>query len=335
MPFSNTNVSVFNTAYYKGTEHNDKYIIHFTVAAAVAMILCLIGMVGNIIVFWYLLYRIQRNKYTVYVINLAAADFIFLIFTVIVLTMIIDTLIGTNTNFKGRKIFCLFVEIFYDGSLYSGMYFLTAISVERCLSVLFPIWYQCHRPKNLSVIMVTCLWSLGCLQSLIQNLTCSPEAFMTQGKVCTGVQIITFGLDVCICLPLMILSSLILLITIKRTFRERYPPKLYIIIITAVFVFIIAVTPFSFLWFLKYFRLLSRDIETASLLFASVYCTSLNSTMNPYIYFIVGRQWKQKSNNSIHDALQQAFKVGEGEQEKENSDKTSSTTCLTSIGKTV
>ncbi|KAM4705034.1 mas-related G-protein coupled receptor member H-like, partial [Rhinophrynus dorsalis] len=319
----------------ESTGYDDYANIHFTAAAAVAMGLCLIGIVGNLIVFWYLLFRIQRNKYTVYIINLAAADVICLLFTLMVLMININTMVGINPDFEGKSQLYLFLEIFYDSSLYAGMYFLTAISVERCLSVLFPIWYQCHRPKNLSVIMVTCLWILGCLESLIENLVCSPEAFKNQSKECTGVEIMTFVLGICICLPLMILSSLILLIKIKRTFGQRYPQKLYIIIIIAVFVFILAVTPFTFLWFLMYFKLLLTDIETVSLFFASIYCTSFNCTVNPYIYFIVGRQWKKKSNNSIHDALQQAFKVEEGEQEKENSDKTSSTTCLTSTGKTL
>ncbi|KAM4705032.1 mas-related G-protein coupled receptor member D-like [Rhinophrynus dorsalis] len=306
----------------------------YTVAAAVAMILCLIGMAGNIIVFWYLLYRIQRNKYTVYIINLAAADFILLIFTVIVLSMIINTLVGTYPDFKGKKTFYLFVEIIYDVSLYSGMFFLTAISVERCLSVLFPIWYQCHRPKNLSVIMVSCLWILGCLQSLIENLICSPEAFLTQGKVCTGVEIMTFVLCICICLPLMILSSLTLLIKIERVFRRTYPYKLYIVIITAVLVFILVAITCILFWFLIYFKLLPTNFEVISFHFVSIYCTSFNCTVNPYIYFIVGRRWKKKSNNSIHETFQRAFKVEEEEQNKENSDKTSSTTCLNYIAQT-
>ncbi|KAM4705031.1 mas-related G-protein coupled receptor member H-like [Rhinophrynus dorsalis] len=335
MSFNSTNESSFNSTHNETTGYGDYSYIHFTAAAAVALGLCLFGMVGNLIVFWYLLFRIQRNKYTVYIINLAAADVICLLFTLMILMININTMVGMNSDFEGKSKFYLFLEIFYDGSLYAGMYFLTAISMERCLSVLFPIWYQCHRPKNLSVIMVTCLWILGSLQSLIKNLACPPEAFINQSNECTGVQIMIVVLGICICLPLMILSSLILLITIKRTFGQRYPQKLYIIIITAVFVFILAVTPITLLWFLMYFKLLPTDFEVVSFFFASIYCTSFNCTANPYIYFIVGRQWKQKSNNSIHDALQQAFKVEEGEQDKENSDKTSSTTCLTSIGKTV
>ncbi|XP_009875152.1 PREDICTED: mas-related G-protein coupled receptor member D-like, partial [Apaloderma vittatum] len=41
----------------------------------------------------------------------------------------------------------------------SSLGLLTAISVERCVSVLFPIWYRCRRPKHLSGIVSGLLWA--------------------------------------------------------------------------------------------------------------------------------------------------------------------------------
>ncbi|OCT76397.1 hypothetical protein XELAEV_18031597mg [Xenopus laevis] len=198
----------------------------------------------------------------------------------------INTLVGSNPDFKNNVEFLTFLEIIYDLSLYSGMYFLTAIIVERCISVLFPTWCDNYLPKTLSVIMCVFLWILGCTESLIENLTCPSEDFRSQTPVCTG-----------------------------KTFRDQYPPRLYIIIIAAVFIFILSVIPFSFLWFLLYFRRLPSIQDILSLYFASIISAALSSTANPYIYFIVGRVWKQKSNNSIHDALHRAFKTEENEKE--------------------
>ncbi|KAG8442435.1 hypothetical protein GDO86_011279, partial [Hymenochirus boettgeri] len=284
--------------------------IHLTIVSAVGIGLCLTGFIGNVIVFWYLFFRIQRNKYTVYIINLAVADFICLLFIALLLMVNINTLIGKHPAFKGKEHLDPFLKIIYDFSFYSGMFLLTAISMERSITVCFPIWCRCHRPKNLSAIMCSCLWSVGATESLIKNLAC-PDEFEIQTPACTGVQIMTFVLNLCICLPLMIISSLILLITIKRIFRQRYPPRLYIIIISAVFVFTLSVTPITLLWFLMYFKFSQSPVLIVGHYFASMYCTALNSTTNPYIYFIVGRKWKQKSHHSIHDALQRVFKAEE------------------------
>ncbi|KAG8442436.1 hypothetical protein GDO86_011280, partial [Hymenochirus boettgeri] len=313
MSFNSTNTSDYDYTDQEGFAPNA--YLHFTIAAAVGIGLCLIGIIGNVIVFWYLFFRIQRNKYTVYIINLAAADFTCLIFIAMLLMVNINKLIGANPYFTGNEKFYLFLETVYDLSFYSGMYFLTAISMERCLSVCFPIWYQCHRPRNLSAILCTCLWILGCTESLIKNFACSINDFANQTNSCTGVALMTFILNICICLPLMIISSSILIFSIRKSFRQRYPPRLYIIIISAVFVFILSVMPISLLWFLMYFRILKSAVLIVSHYFASMYCIALNSTANPYIYFIVGRQWKQKSHHSIHDALQRVFKAEEVEKQ--------------------
>ncbi|OCT76401.1 proto-oncogene Mas [Xenopus laevis] len=302
------NTTHFNETDYFDGSHVPDLVIHYTIAAAVAMGLSLIGIVGNIIVFWFLLFRIQRNKYTVYIMNLAVADLMLLTVTAVLMMVNINTLVGSNPDFKGNVEFLTFLEIIYDLSLYSGMYFRTAMIVERCISMLFPTWCENYRPKTLSVIMCVFLWILGCTESLIENLTCPSEDFRSQTPVCTGVEIMTFTLSICICLPLMILSSVTLLIAMKKTFRDQYPQRLYIIIIAAVFIFILSVIPFNFLWFLLYFRHLPSIQDTLGLYFASIISAALSSTANPYIYFIVGRVWKQKSNNSIHDALHRAFK---------------------------
>ncbi|XP_075070494.1 mas-related G-protein coupled receptor member H-like [Mixophyes fleayi] len=305
--------------------------IHFTVAAAVALGLCLIGLVGNIIVFWYLCFKIQRNKYTIYIINLAVADSNFILFSAILMMSNINTLVNTHSQFQGEKSLYLFIEIFYDSMQYSGMFILTAISMERCISVLFPLWYQCHRPQNLSTIMCALLWGIGCLESLIENFACSSNAFMSQTSECTAIQIMTFVLSIGICLPIMVISSSTLIIKIQRTFRQQYPPKLYIIIIIEVLFFISSVTPFNFLWFLMYFKLLPSHIQTVSLFFASVFSTVLNCTINPYIYFFVGNNWKKSSSHSIHDALQRAFEVEDKESNDSKSNKTINTSSQSSL----
>ncbi|XP_075067416.1 mas-related G-protein coupled receptor member H-like [Mixophyes fleayi] len=270
--------------------------IHFTVAAAVALGLCLIGLVGNIIVFWYLCFKIQKSKYTIYIINLAVADSILILFSAMLLMININTLVGTNTYFQGKESLYLFVEIFYDSMQYSGMFILTAISMERCISVLFPLWYQCHRPQNLSTIVCAFLWGIGCLESLIENLVCTPEAFMSQTSVCTAIQIMTFVLSIGICLPIMVISSFTLLIKIQRKLSKQASTELYVFVIATVIVFILSVIPFNFLWFLMYFQLLPTDVQTVSLFFASIYCTLLNCTISPYIYFFSEGKWNLKSN---------------------------------------
>lgn len=307
------------------SSYSEYSYINFTIVAVVALCLCIIGLVGNVIVFWYLCFKIQRNKYTVYIMSLSVADALFIVFTSLILMIQINTMVGTDPEFIGKESLYLFIEIFYNTMQYSGMYILTAVSMERCSSVLFPFWYQSHRPRNLSTIMCTALWILGSLESLLENLVCTADAFLEQTSQCSAVQIIVFILAIGICLPIMVISSFTLLIKVKRSLKQRYTPKLYIIILIAVLVFILSVLPFNFLSFLIYFKLTPTDLVTVSFFYVTIYCTVLNCTINPYIYFIVGRKWKQKTPHSIQEALQRAFREEDDENDDSNSNKTINT----------
>ncbi|XP_069816306.1 mas-related G-protein coupled receptor member H-like [Dendropsophus ebraccatus] len=313
-------------------KYDDYTYLHFTIAAVICLGFCLIGLVGNITIFWYLCFRIKTNKYTIYIINLSVADIIFLIFSALVLIMYINALMNPKPDFPGVESFMLFLEIFCDSAQYSGMFILTAISVERCLSVLFPLWYQYHRPQNVSSSLICAvLWLIGCSESLIENLVCTHKGFIMQTTECTAVHIMVFFLSIVICLPIMVISSLTLFIKVRRTFNKRYPTKLYIIILIAVVIFISSVVPFNFTGLLMYFKLLPSDIHVVALHLASMYSTVLNCTLDPYIYFVIGKQWKQKSSQSIQDALERAFRIENDENRDSRSTHTSNTSSQTHL----
>ncbi|XP_077350075.1 mas-related G-protein coupled receptor member D-like [Lithobates pipiens] len=290
------------------SSYSEYSYIYITIVAAVAICLCIVGLIGNVIVFWYLCFKIQRNKYEVYIMNLSVADAVFIIFTTLILMIQINTIIGKDPEFIGKESLYLFIEILHNTMQYSGMYILTAVSMERCSSVLFPFWYRSHRPRHLSTIMCTALWILGSLESLLENLVCTEDAFLEQTSQCLAVQIIVFSLAIGICLPIMVISSFTLLIKVKRSLKRQYTPKLFIIILIAVLVFILSVLPLSFLSLLIYFKLIPTDLVTVIFFYVTTYCTVLSCISNPYIYFIVGRKGKQKTPHSIQEALQRAFR---------------------------
>ncbi|XP_053323564.1 proto-oncogene Mas-like [Spea bombifrons] len=310
-----SNIEGNKSIIYKQGDTSD---IHFTIAASCIFTVCLFGMLGNGIAFWFLSFRIPRNKYTVYIINLMIADFIYLFFNATLMTLHIDQLMGFHPYSPGIAKANLLLELMYDGAYQGGMLFLLAISIERCLSVYYPIWYRCRRPKHQSIIVCLSVWVVACLVSFLQNLVCSPQPFSTGSVECTGVQMMSFVLSIGLSAPLMICSSIILLIRIQKMSKRCRPPKLYTIIIITVFVFLIATVPIKFMWLLLYFKYLPRNFHTARFVFASVLCTVLSSSINPYIYFMVGIQKKQKKEklqHSIQFALQSAFHVVDEEAE--------------------
>ncbi|NXW91674.1 MRGRD protein, partial [Alopecoenas beccarii] len=109
------------------------------VLAGVCVGISLCGLVGNGVVVWFLGFHIKKSPFTVYILNLAVADFtlLLLFFFVIMAFLSLTAVCSYLCKFISfYKFFFSFVEflchVFDLGSL--GL--LTAISVERCISFL-------------------------------------------------------------------------------------------------------------------------------------------------------------------------------------------------------
>ncbi|KAG9489491.1 proto-oncogene Mas-like [Eleutherodactylus coqui] len=303
------------------TQHsNNSDHITYSVVACVGFILCLFGMLGNAIVSWILTFKIKRTKYTVYILNLAIADFIYLLFVAVLLLLLVERML----NRKMPSATALFaIEVIYDFGISAGMIFLTAISVERCLSVLYPIWYKCYRPKHLSTFTCGLIWLFGVLWSLLDNFICPEESFLAGTKDCTGMQIFSTVVTFVILIPLMFLSSFILIYIIKTTSKKSRPPKIYLAIIMTVVVFLISVAPMRLLWTLLYFKAFT-SMSAVTFFFVTTYFTIFNSSANPFIYFFVGRHRKKRFGGSITAAMSRVFKDDETEQTSDGNTTSSS-----------
>ncbi|XP_051476918.1 mas-related G-protein coupled receptor member A6-like [Apus apus] len=257
----------------------------------------LCGLVGNMVVVWFLGFHMKKSPFTVYVLNLAIADFSLLLFLLVIIVAGIISEVYCFFSFPLLLAHIVLREVFHF-FYFASMNLLTAMSMERCLSVLFPIWYRCHRPKHLSGIMCGLLWTLAGLcgssfftcTSLSRTTTCNEIA-----KGVSTVNFLAFSI-------FPFLSNLSLFIKLRCGSERRSPGRLYVaVLISVIFLFI-----FGFPLTVSFF-LLSYN-GTFSLLHA-MFCllASLNSCTNPFIYFLVGSCRQRRLQGSARAALRQVF----------------------------
>ncbi|NXJ85717.1 MRGRD protein, partial [Trogon melanurus] len=109
----------------------------FMVFSGVCVGVSVFGLVGNGKVVWLLGFRVKQNPFTVYILNLAVADFfLLLIFFLLMLGLLTFTVLCLDDFLyfyayfgSGAQFLCHFFDL-------SSLGLLTAISVERCVSVL-------------------------------------------------------------------------------------------------------------------------------------------------------------------------------------------------------
>ncbi|XP_037695347.1 mas-related G-protein coupled receptor member X4-like [Choloepus didactylus] len=257
----------------------------------VTVLISLCGLAVNGIVIWLLGFVIKRNPFSVYILNLASADFIFLLcaivfFIIFILKLQISILVSLVV---GLTITSWLVDL----SL------VTAISFERCLSVLFPIWYRCRRPTYLSTVFCFLIWGLsfcsGMMECLCEQLEALPCVLMY--FVC--YVLFPFALLV-ICV-----SSLILLIRVHCCSWRRQSNKLHLIVFLTVLIFLTCGFP------------LGVGIITCTISEVVPNCpivlhicrllSIVNSSVNPFIYFFVGRHRQKRVWKSLREVLQSAL----------------------------
>ncbi|XP_058030898.1 mas-related G-protein coupled receptor member H-like [Ahaetulla prasina] len=281
-------------------EHSDSNSTHYfneyeTAIFSVTLITCCTGLPLNGIVIWLLGFQMKRNPFTVLILNLAISDFGFLIFAAL---YSLGDFIAVQP-FQSWVMFYLF-----DLMYINGLFLLTAISVDRCVAVVFPMWYHYSRPKYLSPVVCALLWIFSFflvgIGSNIKNLVFSyvPWDF---DLVVTAV----------VCLPLSTISSLILFIKICLKSEQVKRGKLLVMILITLLCFLILTLPLYIYVFTTLF--LGINHTSLSFLFFLYFnlCSCLNSSVNPVIYFLVGRKKQAKSTGSIKAIFQRVFKEDE------------------------
>ncbi|XP_054056070.1 mas-related G-protein coupled receptor member H-like [Rissa tridactyla] len=259
------------------------------------LLICLCGLVGNGVVLWLLGFRIRRNPITVYILNLAVADFTFLLF------MVTSSLLYLIDNASCSTVGVLkYMRWLFLLSLFSynmGLYLLTAISIERCVSILCPLWYRCRRPQHLSVVVCALLWALSIAVLAAVTSLC----LLYDHEHCRMALISMYVLNFLIFAPSMVISSTILVIKVLCGSKQRQPKRLYIVIFLTILFFLLFALPLSIWNFLQQFSYTSMPSQVVFLL------ASINSSINPFIYFLVGSCRRHCSLVSLQVAFQRVF----------------------------
>ncbi|XP_030046191.1 proto-oncogene Mas [Microcaecilia unicolor] len=266
----------------------------------ICLLIAFCGLLGNSIVIWLLGFRIPKNKFTVYFLNLAIADVLFLFSVWVQLVVIICMKSGHWISDVDTRNISIFMGLLYNVGFNTGIYLLMTVSIERCLCALYPIWYQYRHPKHQSDIVCILLWALSGLVTGLEN-------FIPGSEPRTAVYLFTSALFLLVII-LMILSSLILFITVQKISDKCQPLRLYIVIIVSVVVFLISVVPARLLGLLLYFKVLSSYFLLVYFYFITVLCSSVNCAANPFIYFLVGSLRRWRFSGSFFIALQRIFK---------------------------
>ncbi|XP_053545987.1 formyl peptide receptor 2-like [Bombina bombina] len=305
------------------------YIFHLSkiISMTCFSITFILGIVGNGLVIWIAGFKMKKNVNTIWFLNLGAANFIFdafLPFSIVEVSL--------DYHWPFGQIMCKLMSTVISLNMSVSTSFLMIISVDRCTSVLCPVWSKNNRTSRLAYIISIAIW-LMCLvfsspyvvfynaeDGYGDNVSYCYETYavwenMTHIDYTTlrlryNAMFITRFVSMFL-IPFAIIMVCYSLIAFKvRKMRNLSGSgRIFKLIISIVL-------SFFFCWFPYYFWLLLDVLESYVIYWKvfiimqsiSICLAYFSSCLNPLLYVFIGRDFKMSLMKSIPFLLESTFK---------------------------
>ncbi|XP_026863045.2 chemokine-like receptor 1 [Electrophorus electricus] len=157
---ANSSGEEYEYEYYDDDEHTELRQSLNIMSLMVYCLAFLLGVVGNGIVIWVSGFKMKKTVNTVWFLNLAIADFLFTAFLPL---SVAYTAMGFHWPFG--RFMCKFNSTLSFLNMFASVYILVVISVDRCVSVVRPIWAQNHRSVGRASALSAAVWAFALLLS--------------------------------------------------------------------------------------------------------------------------------------------------------------------------
>ncbi|XP_049586451.2 chemerin-like receptor 1 [Syngnathus scovelli] len=300
-----------------------------TVVYSLAFVL---GVLGNGLVIWVAGFSMNKTVSTIWFLNLAVADFLFTAFLPFSVTY---TALGLHWPFG--KFMCKLTGAVTALNMFSSVYILTVISMDRCMSVLWPIWAQNYRNVRKAFRVSLGVWALALIVSTPyfiyrdtgpsflreEVIICFNNFVFSDDFITPEVNQLRLFRYRAITVSRFLLSFAIpftIIVSCYATIihRLRKNPNLagqsrrtFKIIAAVIVVFFLCWAPFQIFALLEltsstHSSVVLQNVVTVGLPIATS-LAFINSCLNPLLYLFMGQDFKDKVRKSIVQSLQHAF----------------------------
>ncbi|XP_076007124.1 chemokine-like receptor 1 [Genypterus blacodes] len=279
-------------------------------AVVVATVLIfLLGFLGNGLVIWISGFKMKRTVNTTWYLSLAISDFIFCA----CLPFSISNTVMDEWIFG--LVMCKVTSFVMFLNMLSSIFLLVIISVDRCVSVVFPVWAQNQRTVNKATAAVSIAWVLAVGLSIpavvfrdvsnhlgktscVTNYTSHPYGHMT-----VAVSRFIGGFVVPFFLIIICYSIIIVKLCTNKMTKSSKPFKVMTALIAA---FFICWLPYHIFILLELDHHNNSTVLTMGLKVGTL-TAAANSLLNPVLYVFMGNDFKQTFKSSVLSKMENAM----------------------------
>ncbi|KAM8885263.1 chemokine-like receptor 1 [Spinachia spinachia] len=281
------------------------------IVVVVVAAIFVLGFGGNALVIWISGFKMKKTVNTTWYVSLAVSDFVFCAF----LPFTIANMAMEEWIFG--LFMCKFASSIMFLNMFSSIFLLVVISIDRCVSVLFPVWAQNHRTVRMASVVVFICWLLAIAMSLpsaifrqvsthMGRTVCYNNYTLYQhGHKIVAVSRFLAGFIVPFVVIVVCYSIIVLKLRSNRVIKSSKPFKVMSALVAAFFV---CWLPYHVSVLLELDR---QNYDDSSLLIAGLQLgfsmAAANSVLNPVLYVFMGNDFKQKFKSSMLSKMENAM----------------------------
>uniref|UniRef100_A0A663LT53 Complement C3a receptor 1 n=1 Tax=Athene cunicularia TaxID=194338 RepID=A0A663LT53_ATHCN len=296
------------------------------VSIAIFIIIFIIGVPGNGLVIWVAGLKMKRSVNIVWFLNLAVADFmccLSLPFSIVHLIL--------HEHWPYGWFLCKVIPSVIIFTMFASIFLLVAISIDRCLLVMKPVWCQNHRTVKFISLICGGIWILAfifCCPVFHYRETSTHDGrtecgytyngnyswgnFYEDSSVSLALLVINvtravFGFV----LPFGIMAVCYALIAFRTHANQFHKPRNRMLrtIVLVVAAFFICWAPYHVVGILPLVSTLGIELKESLVLWdhLSTALAYANSCINPLLYVFVGRDFRAKARQTVQGILEGAF----------------------------
>ncbi|XP_067084116.1 chemerin-like receptor 1 [Osmerus mordax] len=275
----------------------------------VNVLMFVLGVSGNAVVIWIAGFKMKRTVNTTWYLSLAVSDFLFcacLPFNI--------TNMATEDWIFGL-VMCKLTSFVLFLNMFSSIFLLVAISADRCLSVVFPVWAQNHRTNRKASVVVVVSWLLAGGLS-VPSLVFRDTAEHPGRTVCLNryrgphnhqAVAVTRFLSGFVLPFLFIMVCYSIIIIRLRTNRMTRSSKPFKVMSALIATFFLCWLPYHvFVLLEQHLHLYDPKVIHIGLQVGTTVATA-NSFLNPVLYVFMGNDFKQRFRSSMLSKMANAI----------------------------
>ncbi|XP_062874047.1 chemerin-like receptor 1 [Trichomycterus rosablanca] len=257
-------------------------------------IICILGTIGNGLVIWITGFKIKKSVNRIWYLSLAVSDLL------LCATLPLYIFYFIKKDWVLGDFMCKFRTFFLLLNMFSSIFLLVIISVDRCLVVMFPVWVRNNRTVRKALVVVLLAWivsaALSVSYSSFRQVGVGEKGF----KICfysydenrTAVVVSKFIFGFMILFLIIIVCYGLIMRKVKndQMAKNTKPFKIMTLLIAVFFVCWLPMHILSMMKIKEEYRK-SQSPVVIGLKFATTLAHA-NSLLNPILYTLMGKDIK-------------------------------------------